>query len=359
MLKYNNAGVDQRPPNDKIMKRTSLTLLTRLGGWLAVMGLWLTPLSVFADTTATPPISAETHVSKRQVTIGDVITYSIVVRHDSGFHVLPPDPTAHFKKGFETIDRGISEPKALEEQQEETFWFKFRADAVGFYNLPKIPVEFTAPSPDDPSQQVPGILHAPEAVIEVRSVLYQDGEPSDIKDIKPIIGAGLDWQRYLKWFLAGLTAMALIAWFFKWLKQTKKTHQPVPSPVPNLKPHETALAGLDQLLARKLIESGQFREHYFELSEIFRRYLGSLLSIPALDWTTEEIAAYVSRYSEMNTDTQRTILSLLPATDQVKFAKAPVELQTALNHIEAIRDFIRATTPEMTSKFQVKSPMTA
>jgi hypothetical protein len=61
----------------------------------------------------------------------------------------------------------------------------------------------------------------------------------------------------------------------------------------------------------------------------------------------------------MDADTQQTILSLLPATDQVKFAKAPVELQTALDHIEAIRDFIRDTTPEMTSKFQVKSPMTA
>jgi hypothetical protein len=346
-------------PMTSMTKHAFLALWNSWRGLLVVMGLCLIPLPVLADATSPLPISAETRVSQRQATIGDIITYSIIVRHDSSFHVLPPDPTAHFKKGFETIDQGTSEPKALEGQQEETFWFKFRADAVGFYNLPKIPVEFTAPSPDDPSQQVPGILQAPEAVIEVRSVLYQDGEPNDIKDIKPIIGAGLDWQRYLKWFLASLMALALIAWFFRWLKQTKKTPRPVSIPIPNLKPHETALAGLDRLLKKKLIETGQFREHYFELSEIFRRYLGSLLSIPALDWTTEEIGAYISHYGEMDADTQQTILSLLPATDQVKFAKAPVELQTALDHIEAIRDFIRDTTPEMTSKFQVKSPMTA
>jgi hypothetical protein len=343
----------------RVMKRTSLALLNDWGGLLVVMALWLAPLPVFADATAQPAISAETHVNPRQVTIGDVVTYSIVIRHEASIHVLPPDITAHFEKGFEYVDQGTSEPKDVEGQQEETFWFKFRADAVGFYNLPKIPIEFTAPAPDDPSQPIPGILQAPEAVIEVRSVLFQDGEPNDIKDIKPIIGAGLDWQRYLKWILLGLAALAAVGGLFWWVKQTKKPAAPVSVSLSAFKPHEIALAELDRLLARKLIENGQFREHYFELSEIFRRYLGSLLSIPALDWTTEEIGAYVSRYGKMDVGTQQTILSLLPATDRVKFAKAPVELQTALNHVEAMRDLIRATTPEMTSKYQVKSPMTA
>ncbi|MEE8260702.1 MAG: hypothetical protein V3R14_06835 [Nitrospinaceae bacterium] len=321
---------------------------------LAILGLWLTPLPVFADATAPSPISAETRVNQRQVTIGDVVTYSIVVRHDTGIHILPPDPTAHFEKGFEYVDQGASEPKEIKEQQEETFWFKFRADAVGFYNLPQIPIEFTAPSPGDASHPIPGTLQAPEAVIEVRSVLFQDGTPNDIKDIKPIIGAGFDWQRYLRWILSGLVALAVVAGFIWWFKQTKKTSAPVATLVPGLKPHEIALAELDRLLARKLLDSGQFQEHYFELSEIFRRYLGTLLSIPALDWTTEEIGEYVSSHSATNPDMRQTILALLPATDQVKFAKAPVELQTALNHVEAVRSFIRTTTPEITSKFQVK-----
>jgi hypothetical protein len=342
-----------------MIKRTSLALLNNWGGWLALMGLWLTPLPVFADATAPSPISAETHVSQRQVTIGDIVTYSIVIRHDAGIHVLPPDPSAHFEKGFDGVDQGTSEPKEVEGQQEETFWFKFRADAVGFYNLPQIPIEFTAPSPDDASHPIPGTLQAPAAVIEVRSVLFQDGAPNDIKDIKPIIGAGLDWQRYLKWILLGLAALAVVAGFFWWLKQTKKTHVPVSTPVPDLKPHEIALTELDRLLDRKLLESEHFQEHYFVLSEIFRRYLGTLLSIPALDWTTEEIGEYVSGGSEVGANVQQTIQALLPATDQVKFAKAPVELQTANNHVEAVRNFIRTTAPEITSKFQIKSPTAA
>ena len=324
---------------------------------LAILGLWLAPLPVFADATIPSPISAETHVSQREVTIGDIVTYSIIIRHDAGIHVLPPDPAAHFEKGFVYVDQRASEPTQVEGQQKETFRFKFRADTVGFYNLPKIPIEFTAPSPDDASHPIPGILQAPAAVIEVRSVLYQDGTPNDIKDIKPIIGAGFDWQRYLQWILLGVAVLAAVAGFFWWLKQKNKPSAPIAFSDPELKPHEIALAELDQLLARKLLEEGQFQEHYFILSEIFRRYLGALLSIPALDWTTEEIGEYMSKRGAIKSDTRQTILALLPATDQVKFAKAPVEIETALNHIEAVRVFIRSTTPELTSKFQVKTPM--
>ena len=324
---------------------------------MAFMALSMASLPVFADAAPKAPISAETQVDHRQVTVGDIVTYSIVIRHDANFQILPPDPVAEFDQGFDYIDRGTSEPEEVNEQQQDTFWFKFRADAVGYYNISKIPVEFTTPDPDNPLQKIPGVLQAPEAVIEVRSVLYKDGEPTDIKDIKPIIGAGLDWQRYLKWILLGAVILAVITWLIRQLKRTQRTHTPKSAPLPELKPHETALAELDRLMERKLIESGQFQEHYFELSEIFRRYLGMLLSIPALDWTTEEIGAHVSRSGSMETDTRHTILTLLPATDQIKFAKAPVEPQTAINHVESVRNFIRDTTPEMTSKFQVKSPM--
>lgn len=341
------------------MKRTSLTLLNDWRGWFAVLGFCLLPLPGFADSTIQSPISVEAHVSQRQVTVGDVVTYSIVIRHDAGIHILPPDPTSHFEKGFDYVDRGTSEPKEVNGQQEETFWFKFRADVVGFYNLPKIPIEFTAPSPDDPSNPIPGNLDAPGVVIEIRSVLFQDGQPNDIKDIKPIIGAGWDWQRYLNWILLSLLLLATIAGFMWWLRQTKKAPAPVVASIPDLKPHEIALSELDQLLVKQLLENGHFQDHYFELSEIFRRYLGSLLSIPALDWTTEEIGGYVSDSTDLDSGVKQTIFALLPATDQIKFAKAPIELQTANKHIEAMRDFIRTTTPEITSRFQVKSPMTA
>ena len=314
-----------------------------LAGWLAGLGLLLSLPQVFADEADPSPISAETTVSQREITIGDIVTYSIIVTHDPGIHVAPPDPTPHFRKGFEFVDQGTSESQSADGRREITFGFKFRADAVGFYNFPEIPVEFTAPAPGDPSQTLPGILKAPKAEIVIRSVLFIDEEAEDIKDIKPIIGAGLDWQKYLHWILTGLALLLAVFGFYKWTRPRKKV--PAPVSAPDLKLHDIAMAELDQLLAKKLLDSGRFREHYFELSEIFRRYLGALLSIPALDWTTEEIRDYLSGRGAKDPGLRRTILALLPATDRVKFAKAPVELQTALNHVATVRRFIRETTP--------------
>ena len=78
-------------------KRTSRALL---GGLLAVIGLWLAPLPVLADTTAPSPISSETRVSQRQVTIGDIVTYSIVVRHDAVFMSFRRTLRPILKKGL-------------------------------------------------------------------------------------------------------------------------------------------------------------------------------------------------------------------------------------------------------------------
>ena len=338
---------------------TTMTMrgvLFQMKGWRAILAwILLASLPVDANAVDSSPISAETRVSQREITVGDIVTYSIIVRHEAGIRVAPPDPTPHFKKGFDYVDRGSTGPITVNDQQEQTFWYKFRADRVGFYNFPDIPVAFAAPAPDDPSQTIPGTLQAPKTEIVIRSVLFIDEQAEDIKDIKPIVGSGLNWPKYLEWIFVGLVVLLAAFGFYTWTRSGKK----VPAPavrIPELKPHEIALAELDHLLARKLLERGRFREHYFELSEIFRRYLGKLLSIPALDWTTEEIRDYLSRHRNTDAKLQRTILTLLPATDQIKFAKAPVELQTAFNHVEAMRDFIRTTTPEITSKFQVKSP---
>lgn len=323
--------------------------------WLVVLILLFIPWLAWAESETTSPVSAETHVSERLATVGDLLTYSIVVRHDKGIHIAAPDPTEHFAQGFELVDRGTSEPKELGGQAEETFWFKLRADRVGFYNLPPIPVSFTAPSPDDPSRAIPGTLMAPEAVIEIRSVLFIDDQAQDIKDIKPIVGAGYDWRKFMNWVYI-IVGIALVVGFFFWWIQRRKSSPAPAAPVPDLKPHEVALADLERLVARQWIESERFREHYFELSEIFRRYLGTFLSIPALDWTSEEIAAFMARQPAIDSGVKQTILTLLPATDQVKFAQAPVDPQTALHHVEAVRDFIiQSVTPKIKSKYQIKS----
>ena len=336
------------------MPEQRLDIRMKLIRWLMVLALCFSAVQVRADSPSSP-VSAEARFSKNQATVGDLLTYTITVRHDPGIHIAPPDPAEHLQKGFELVARKTPEPVAIDGQVEEKFQFHLRADQVGFHTVPPFAIAFTAPSPDDPSRAIPGTLQVPEAVMEIRSVLYQDHtEPTDIKDIKPIIGAGLDWHKYLKWVYIALGALGIIGLFFWWVQNRKPISRSTVVSAPDLTPQEIALAEIDRLTARKLIESGQVQEHYFELSEIFRRYLGAWLHIPALDWTTEEIVDYVSRARGPEPEQAQAIRTLLPAADQIKFAKALVDSQTASSHISAVRDFIDHTTPKSTSKYQIK-----
>ncbi|NIQ03977.1 MAG: hypothetical protein GWM98_29430, partial [Nitrospinaceae bacterium] len=122
---------------------------------MTVVAGFILPVPAFAEEPVTSPISTETRVNERHVTIGDLVTYSIIVRHDPEIRVSPPVPPAQFAKGFQYVDQGTGPSRTLNGQTEDIFWFKYRADRTGFYNIPKIPVRFTSPLPDDPSQTIP------------------------------------------------------------------------------------------------------------------------------------------------------------------------------------------------------------
>lgn len=303
--------------------------------------LFFSPFSTLAQEKVPPsPLSVEAQVDKAEVTIGDIVTYHLSIRHDSEIQLAPPHPEKDFT-GFIFIDQEFLPTQKIGEQVLEEFKFRFRADQVGHYTHSKMFIEFTVPNPKDPEKLIPGRATVPKTVVVVRSVLFLDGEPTDIRDIKAILGSAFDWR---PWALAivGISLIGLLI-IYGFRKRRKKT-PPLPSS-PGLGPHEVALQELATLLAKNLIEAGRLREYYFELSEIFRRYLGARFLFPAPDWTTEEIAHHLH---EVNFDQKQRdqILIILQNTDHVKYAKAEVDTPTSNDDTHSIRQFIVATKPD-------------
>ncbi|MFQ5449054.1 MAG: hypothetical protein ACE5E9_00405 [Nitrospinaceae bacterium] len=283
------------------------------------------------------PISAEAKVDLPQATIGDIVTFSVIVRHDANIQVHPPQFVTI--PGLETLDRGAREPRSRNSQKVDEFWIRFRVDRVGTINLPAVRVPFDV-SPTGPGgNKIPGFIAAPKVSLEVQSILRLQGEPTDIRDIKPLEEIGLDWRGLI---LAGiLLLLGSFLGIFFWRSRKKRTLLSKPAPQSAPLPHERALRELEALRKRQLLESGQDREYYFQLSEIFRRYLGNRFAFPALDWTTEEITEYLHRASPMEETWRDRVCRLLEKTDRVKFAKA--QRNRAANEMEEVINFIRAT----------------
>ena len=290
------------------------------------------------------PVSIDAQIDISQPTLGDIATYSITVTHD-------PDIVLHIPKyvipeGLENVENGKENPKKINKQITQEFWLKLRIDKIGPITLPPIPVWFDAP--DSNKQIVRGKIMSPEVSFEVQSLLQLEENASDIKDIKPIANIEAPWTHYIWKALAVLCLLAL--GYFLWKKWQKKS-TPRSEPDFALTAEEKAMKELDVLQSHGWMKLGRIRDHFFELSEIFRRYLENRYDFPAQEWTTEEITSHFKNFSGLKESQKLQARTLLIEIDKVKFAKA----QAHNDPIETVIRFIKESSPVLVLPDQATS----
>mgnify|MGYP001488981312 CR=1 FL=1 len=295
-------------------------------------------LLFFYSTTgwADSPITINTEIDKPIVTTGDIITYTITLTHE--LDVIPTTPDFDAISEFNIIERITIKPRETEKGLvEQKYSAKLRADKVGTYTIAPVRVPFKIKEKNT-EKYIPGEVRSQKFIVEVASILRLQGEPTDIKDIKGIVEVDKNW---VPWFFWGanlilLTIVLYLFWNYRKVKDPKPTEK-----VTALSIHEMAFRKLDILESKGLLEHGNAREHFFELSEIFRRYLGKRYLFPAPDWTTEEIAEHFKNQKEIALVSCDEATRILIKSDLVKFAKANALPEA--DELEPIRNFIRST----------------
>ena len=308
-------------------KSALLFLLAYLFQLINAPGAWANP----AD-----PVSINTRVDITQPTLGDILTYSITVNHDSDIVIHTPEYV--IPEGFEKVGHGKKKPRKLNNQTSQEFWLKLKVDKTGLLTIPAIPIGFDAPDQND--KIVKGQIITSEVNVKVQSLLQLEGNASDIKDIKPIFHIKAPWAHYI-WKALGVLFLLALAYFI-W-KNWKKKASLKTEPLTLLTAEQKALKELQELKSRELIKLGHVREHFYELSEIFRRYMEHRYRFPAQEWTTEEIISHFKGLSDLNEKQKLQARTILTESDKVKFAKAEVE--TNYDPIEPVIHFIKEATP--------------
>jgi hypothetical protein len=119
------------------------------------------------------------------------------------------------------------------------------------------------------------------------------------------------------------------------------------SVIPPLRPaHELALEELQQLRNEDLIKKGIYKEHYFKLSEIFRRYLERRFHFQAVEKTTEEILPEIHHLTGIDQRAKSEAQNFLRNTDLVKFAKYIPDMQEVDKEYQEAVDFVNHTKEE-------------
>lgn len=301
-----------------------------------------------------PEVSARLIVPAGEFTVGDLIELRLVARHPAGTVFDLPDTSvvAAGKTPSEFVVEQV-EPAVRPEggaaggepaPPGETAWtVKVRPFATGDLTFPALSLSYRLVdgggegAPVGPGAAAQSVATEP-AIIHVRSVLPEgDHPPAGIKD---------PWWLRRSWWSVILGALAAIllgaAVVAAWRRYRRRLRAgpaaPAAAAVPEEPPYERALRELEALLAGDLLARGKLKEFHIALSEIIKRFLAGRYRFDALDRTTAEVLADLSR-SGAGSSLLGGAAQLLGACDLVKFAKhrpAPAEIDETVGSARAL-----------------------
>lgn len=163
----------------------------------------------------------------------------------------------------------------------------------------------------------------PVAVDTLKQHMY------DIKDIAQSEGFLGNWWMYV------LGLLVLIGLGYLVYVYLKKNQKPKEEAIVYATPIEKATAHLKKLEQQHLVERGEVKAYYSELTDIARTYIEETIDIPAMESTTAELIdsfkkAIIRKKLSLTGETISNLEKVLKQADLVKFAKSkPLEFEIA------------------------------
>ena len=305
-----------------------------------------------ASTSITASVSADSAM------VGDELLLDVVITGvPKGAKIIPPDTDKGFGDfsalSFEEVSTQSANVKAKgKDKDRDSSRYQYRYGVAAYK-----PENCTIPSIRFLVNTVDGggdTLSTQPIPIRMLSALPD--EPSDsggfaLRDLKGQQSTGGADLWYL-WIILGI-ALAVVAFILmrKYLK--KKVSADAPA-VPILPPYEEAMGAIDALDGKKYLERGMVREYVFELSEIFKRYIGRRYDTIAPELTTEEITAWLE-FADVCREMRLCAERFFRSGDQVKFAKWVPDRQHIDGYIKDVKTFIEATKPDTMLPYERKT----
>lgn len=280
------------------------------------------------------PIIVNSSIDKPKITIGDRVTYTIILSYNPKKIKSPPFSPGTNLDSFEIKDYKIYKPKKKKGKIVQRYEYIITTFTVGEFKIAPLEVNYITQSGEEKK------ITTPEISILVEGIKPSESDKDDIRDIKPPV--------YIKWgiwFYLGLATVLLVIggviglYFYK--KKKKKlfteTHDVRP-------PEEIAYEELEEITQMDLIKQGKIKLYYILLSEVIRKYLEKRFHISVLDRTTYELYQQM-RMLEIDNKHCRQIRDFLEECDLVKFAKYKPDEKTINKDFLTAKEIIDSNKP--------------
>ncbi len=294
---------------------------------------WL-PMAVAAEEQ--PLIEVRSMVDTSTITIGDRITYSIIIDRQEDLRAERPGEGVNLGQ-FEIKDYEFHEPRERDGRIIERFDFHISVYDTGRYTIPAFPIAYF---PSDTSDEY-SIIEASPIDINVQSVISGEGA-RELKDIKPPVDIPFNYVFWISMAVAAVLALIIVYLAYRLWKHRQEKGYLITPPKPPRPAHEIALEALNRLYQTDMIENGEYKRFFTELSVIMRVYLENRYFISAMEETTSEILHDLNGTLD-DAQLRQDLQELLMLSDLVKFAKHIPQTDEIARIKELASGFIHAT----------------
>lgn len=285
-------------------------------------------------------------ISQDSATVGDIISFDVRLDIPKGFGIVPPETVKGFGD-FRVLSLGIDTVPGR--PGTDGIIYRYGIATYKPQNCTIPPLRFLLF--DGSGDSAYDTLTTPPVPVRIISVIPEDAPDSAraaIKDLKAQQRAGGSDIRSL-WALLAVALLLVI--YYLWEKFIKKDSVAALPDIPLMPPYEEAMEAIVALEAKGYITRGNIRDYVFELSDIFKRYVGRRYNTIAPELTTEEIVSWLE-YSGISREMRMCAEWFLRTSDQVKFAKWTPDSQTLNRLGKEVCTFLEATKPNTDLEYE-------
>ena len=281
--------------------------------------------------TAQGEVSVSPKVDHSEITLGDIITYTIELRHPQGYKLVPPPLGAQFGEFF-IRDFHQPNPRTENGVVVDSMQYKITTYITGKVKIPAMTFHWESPSGQK------GDVTVPEMEINVKSIAGKDA--MDIRGLKEPVEIPVKMWPYYAMGIGAVVLAALIALigYYIYRRRTRPKAKPA---APPLSPYELVMSAL-----KSLDDAMDVKVYYSTISEAMRRYVEGKFGIPAVDRTTEEIEVSLSQSDRLPKEISKDIYDLLCQADLVKFAKWTPNVNERRGDLQIAMSIVERTSPE-------------
>ena len=288
------------------------------------------------------PLTVHVRLDKDTITIAEQVRLVIVTTLQEGYTL--DEPQLGHQLGGWSIGDYTSVPAALDDRGRHvtTREYELHPFLSGSYEIPPLTFRVRAHAGRGDSESPDSFTLTTERIpVEVTSLLDDQRREPTVGPIKSVVGLPSSARTWL-WVAAGSVVLALGTLVALYVRR----HRQRPVEALRYPAHELASAKLARLAERKLVERGEVKAFYREVSQILRQYIEDRFALHAPERTTEEFLREARRSAVFTTAQADMLGDFLAHCDQVKFAELTPTTAEAQRTFDTARTFIERTKTE-------------